>query len=164
MQPTTRSTAECIALVSGILPVPFGRNPPNPWGPRRHPIWYPIQDDFGRSSYGCLAAVCPNSVSLTGVFMQTRQSGSTIRPMVAADLSSAWELRLRALRDHPDAFGQPYENAASLTPVQVQETWTTRWDHGDNRVFVAVDPNDRLLGMAGIAREHTPKMRHRGDV
>lgn len=90
--------------------------------------------------------------------------GYDIRPIEAADWATAWTLRLRALHDHPDAFGQPFAWAASLDQDQVRETFLTFWTGGDNQVFVAVSPAGELAGMAGIARESRATEAHRAFV
>ncbi|HYI25106.1 MAG TPA: hypothetical protein VD767_06820, partial [Thermomicrobiales bacterium] len=68
----------------------------------------------------------------------------TVQPIAFDQWASAWQLRLRALQDHPDAFGQPYEHAASLSPEQVRESIAGFWTGGDNQVFVAVAPDATL--------------------
>ncbi len=75
-----------------------------------------------------------------------------------------WDLRLRALRDHPEAFGQPYEEAARLTPDEVRQGFATFWDFEQNRTFAAIDGNGTVVGMTGVAGHYRPKMRHRMDI
>ena len=75
-----------------------------------------------------------------------------------------WKLRLRALRDHPDAFGQPVEEAEQLTPEEAMKQFRTRWDGGDNRTFGAYAADGTQLGMIGVVRETRPKNRHRVSI
>lgn len=91
----------------------------------------------------------------------TMDGDITILPLTRDLIDACWSLRLRALREHPDAFGQPYESAACLTPEQVRNNAETRWMAGDNRVFLAQAEDGDLVGMIGIVREPVPKMAHR---
>jgi RimJ/RimL family protein N-acetyltransferase len=81
----------------------------------------------------------------------------TIRPLDAADAPVFHQLRLCALRDHPDAFGRAPEE---MEPVEV---WAERLrvDAGPDVDFVlgAFD-GDTLVGVAGCRRERWVKHRH----
>ena len=87
-----------------------------------------------------------------------------VRPILPDEWDAAWQLRLRALREHPDAFGQPYAVAAGFDPAQVQELIATFWTGGDNRVFLAVAPDGTLAGMTGIVREQRATEHHRASI
>jgi len=90
-----------------------------------------------------------------------------ILPVTADLLERCWQLRPPALRDHPEAFGQPYEEAAALSAIDVQRTFETFWDFEDNQVFgaVATDGTDgNVVGMTGVAGWNRPKTRHRMDI
>lgn len=87
-----------------------------------------------------------------------------IVPVTTDLLESCWQLRLRALRDHPEAFGQPYEEAAALSAIDVQETFETFWDFEDNKTFGAVAADENVVGMTGVAGWNRPKTRHRMDI
>jgi ribosomal protein S18 acetylase RimI-like enzyme len=73
-------------------------------------------------------------------------------------------LRLRALREHPEAFGQPYAEAVRLTPDEVRDRAALFWTHGDNQVFVAQAADGSFVGMLGVARETRERDRHRAFV
>lgn len=75
-----------------------------------------------------------------------------------------WALRLRALREHPDAFGQPIEEAEQLPPEGAEAQFRSWWDGGDNRTFGAYAPDGAPLGMIGVARETRAKNRHRVSI
>lgn len=75
-----------------------------------------------------------------------------------------WELRLHALRDHPDAFGQPFAEAERLSPNEAEGQFRTGWDGGDNRTFGAFDPGGSPLGMIGVTRETRQKNTHRVSI
>jgi len=94
--------------------------------------------------------------------MTTRDTSSvTIERITIDRFPACWQLRLRALRDHPDAFGQPFEEARTLSPNEAEGQFLTRWDSGDNRTFGAFDPDGAPLGMIGVARETRRKQAHR---
>jgi len=92
------------------------------------------------------------------------RTGFHILPLEPARFDEAWALRLRALREHPEAFGQPYDEMASLSPEAARTQFDTFWNYRDNRVFVAVAPNDDLAGMLGLARPYREKQRHRAHI
>lgn len=96
--------------------------------------------------------------------MSKPSSSVQIAPITADLLEPCWQLRLRALHDHPEAFGQPYEEAAALSPSEAQQVFDMFWDFQDNRTFGAVTDDDHVVGMAGVARHYRPKMRHRMDI
>lgn len=87
-----------------------------------------------------------------------------IVPVTADLVEASWKLRLRALRDHPDAFGQPYDDAVALSAAEVQRTFETFWDFRDNRTFIALSASDELVGMTGVARHYRTRERHRMDI
>ena len=91
-------------------------------------------------------------------------SNVTIVALAEARFPDAFALRLRALRDHPEAFGQAYADAVNLTDEERIREWTTFWNHRDNRVFVAMADDGSLVGMVGIARQYRDKTLHRGDI
>ncbi|MDQ3656043.1 MAG: GNAT family N-acetyltransferase [Chloroflexota bacterium] len=87
-----------------------------------------------------------------------------IVPITLDLLERCWQLRLRALRDHPEAFGQPYDEAAALSAIDIQQTFETFWNFEDNQVFGAVAADENVVGMTGVAGWRRPKMRHRMDI
>lgn len=80
-------------------------------------------------------------------------SSIRVEQITMARFPVCWELRLRALREHPDAFGQSVEGAEKLTLGEASEQFRNWWDGGDNRTFGAFDPSGVPLGMTGVARE-----------
>ncbi|EXG79473.1 acetyltransferase, ribosomal protein N-acetylase [Cryptosporangium arvum DSM 44712] len=58
-------------------------------------------------------------------------------------------LRLEALKDSPLAFVEQYDDALALP----DDAWQERAAATDRATFVAVDADDRLVGMAGIFGE-----------
>lgn len=79
-------------------------------------------------------------------------------------LDAVWQLRLRALKEHPAAFGEPWEVAARHTAADVEELSRTFWTGGDNQLFIAIDPVGQPVGMLGIVRETRLRERHRMNI
>ncbi len=96
--------------------------------------------------------------------MSESSAATRIVPITRDLLEPCWQLRLRALKDHPEAFGQPYDEAAALTPADILQTFDTFWDFGDNQVFGAVTGDGNVVGMTGVAGWNRAKMRHRMDI
>lgn len=94
------------------------------------------------------------------------ETSSTVRiiPITPDRLEPCWALRLRALKDHPEAFGQPYDEAAAQTKAEIKQTFESFWDYQDNKVFVAVTAGGTVVGMTGVASRDRPKTHHRMDI
>jgi ribosomal protein S18 acetylase RimI-like enzyme len=85
----------------------------------------------------------------------------TIRSLDAADAPVFHRLRLRALHDHPDAFGRAPEE------MEAVEVWTERLgaDVGSDGDFVlGAFEGDTLVGVAGCRRERWVKHRHMATI
>ena len=87
-----------------------------------------------------------------------------VRRITIGQFPECWHVRLRALRDHPDAFGQPIEEAEALSPEEAVDQFRSRWDAGDNRTFAAFGPGGEPLGMIGVVREPRQKNAHRVSI
>src|SRR5579859_5729920 len=85
-----------------------------------------------------------------------------IRRLTEADAAPFWVLRLRALREHPDAFGASYAQAL----MQSADTAAARLRHDpdvpNNFVLGAFDPD--LYGMVGFYQTSGLKVRHKGSI
>ena len=83
-----------------------------------------------------------------------------IRRGVDADAEAFRELRLQALRNHPEAYSADYEVQA-LWPM---ESWLDRLRI--NPIYFAVDEeaNGALVGITGIFPGNTLKTRHRATI
>ncbi|MGB0089546.1 MAG: GNAT family N-acetyltransferase, partial [Planifilum fulgidum] len=79
-----------------------------------------------------------------------------IRRLNPEDAMSFRELRLRALKDHPDAFGTSYEEAANLS---IKKTAEKLKPSPDAFVLGAFDEAGKLVGMVGFHREKGMKKR-----
>ena len=88
-----------------------------------------------------------------------------IRPLTRSDAAEFQALRLRALRDNPEAFGSTYAQEEH-TPL---ETIAMRLGDGDDAstnvvLGVADEPNGPLHGLAGCYRESGVKQRHKAVI
>lgn len=87
----------------------------------------------------------------------------TIRPAREEDLEEYRELRLEALREHPEAFSADYESDLNLP----MEYWRNRLldNLGDkNGIIVFSTLESRLVGMTGLFLGSSPKTRHEGLI
>jgi RimJ/RimL family protein N-acetyltransferase len=80
-----------------------------------------------------------------------------VRPTTEADADAFREMRLEALRNHPEAYSADYDEQANFS----REQWLERLRNGNT--FVACE-GDTLVGMAGIFRDGTPKTQHKGKI
>jgi ribosomal protein S18 acetylase RimI-like enzyme len=82
-----------------------------------------------------------------------------VRVLTAADAASFRELRLRALKEHADAFTSSYEE-----DVQKPLAATEQRLSGGENTFWGAYVDGRLQGIVGLIREPRAKNRHSGDV
>lgn len=83
-----------------------------------------------------------------------------VREVTVSDLPAWWELRLRALHDHPEAFGSDYETAKRTGPSYIERGY---FDGGINRLFAAFTPKGDLVAQAGVY-EQSGQRSHIGSV
>lgn len=81
-----------------------------------------------------------------------------IRRLTVADVAGYRELRLRSLREHPEAF-----SASPEVEAEQPEQWFAERLTG-NLVFAAVDDEQQLIGMVGLHIRSGPKQRHKGLI
>jgi len=82
-----------------------------------------------------------------------------IRKLTEQDIDVFWELRLRALRDNPEAFGSTYEE----TLARGKEAMLWRLSQaGDSFTLGAFD--DGMVGTVRFHREEGLKEKHKGYV
>lgn len=85
----------------------------------------------------------------------------TVRRLTPADLDAFQALRLRGLRESPEAFGSTYEEEVD----RPRERVAARLDGAEDSVVLgAFDGGGALLGMGGLHREGRPKTRHRAGI
>ena len=83
----------------------------------------------------------------------------SLRILNSADAAAFRELRLRALKEHADAFTSSYEEEVRKPLAATEE----RLGAGDN-TFWGAFVDGQLQGMVGLSRESRAKNRHKGDV
>ena len=89
--------------------------------------------------------------------------GVRIRELTGDDGDDFRHLRLRALKEHPDAFGSSYE-AESAAPVEAAaERLRLNAESQDSFTLGAYRGRD-LVGMVGFYQESREKTRHRGNI
>jgi len=89
----------------------------------------------------------------------TPRGVAILRPGLAEDAPAYRELRLEALRNHPEAFSSDYETYLA----KPMSFWAERlnFDHPDNVVMMFFAAHDEgLIGMCGIAYARARKTRH----
>ena len=82
-----------------------------------------------------------------------------VRPLAAPDFDAWWHLRLRMLKEHPEAFGASYEETLAAGPEPQRE----RFLQPDSFIVGAFD-GDVLIGVVGCVRQRGPKVRHKAFV
>ena len=86
-------------------------------------------------------------------------SALEIRPLAASDAAAYRELRLRGLREHPEAFTSSYEEDVQK-PVEVTEARLA----SARQSFWGAFRGKELCGAVGMEREGRAKVRHRAKV
>jgi ribosomal protein S18 acetylase RimI-like enzyme len=82
-----------------------------------------------------------------------------VRRLVAADAGAYRALRLRALREHPEAFTSSYEEDAAQPAAMAAQ----RLASPDFAAWGAFEA-DALYGIVGLERERRAKNRHKASV
>lgn len=89
-----------------------------------------------------------------------------VRALTELDAKQFWNLRLRALRENPEAFGASYEEEVN-TPIDRR---ISRFNSDfivpleDNFILGAFSENNDIIGMVGFRRERRTKLRHKSAV
>jgi GNAT superfamily N-acetyltransferase len=89
-----------------------------------------------------------------------RSSDIEIRKLGAADALAYRELRLRGLREHPDAFTSSYEEEVG----KPMDAILARLDAGVREAVYGAFKAGVLAGVVGIGREPRVKNRHKATV
>ena len=84
----------------------------------------------------------------------------SIRVLTRADAAAFRALRLRALKEHADAFTSSYEED-SQKPLAATEQ---RIDGGEGSTFWGAFVDGRLQGIVGLTREPRRKNAHKADI
>ena len=83
--------------------------------------------------------------------------------MTGDDADAFRRLRLRALKEHPDAFGSSYEAECGVTLEAVAER-LRRSSEAEDSFTLGAYRGSRLVGMVGFYQETREKTRHRGSI
>lgn len=83
-----------------------------------------------------------------------------IRELNETDAEACRALRLRALHDHPDAFGASYEETAARPLERFAEQLRKAYASPDECTLGAFGADGLLVGMVGLVRQRSPKARH----
>jgi ribosomal protein S18 acetylase RimI-like enzyme len=83
-----------------------------------------------------------------------------VRLLTPEDAAVYWSLRLRALREHPEAYLTSYEESIDTPLAEV----SGRLSLLENAVFGAFDQAGALVGIAGAFREKRAKVRHKATI
>lgn len=84
----------------------------------------------------------------------------SVREVTASDIDAFWQLRLQALRDHPEAFGSDYVTSRQQGPTYAERGY---FDGNTNRLFAAFTAEGALVAQAGTYAE-TGKRSHIANV
>jgi ribosomal protein S18 acetylase RimI-like enzyme len=82
-----------------------------------------------------------------------------IRRITKDDVAEMYPLRLRALQEHPEAFGSSYEDELAVG--------IARWEGAladENRMFFGAYHEGKLVGMVIIERQAGRKQKHRMGI
>ena len=86
-----------------------------------------------------------------------------IRPLTETDAEIYHALRLRALKEHPTAFAQPYESQAATSLVAVARRLREASD-SPHDFILGTFTDGILIGMVGFRREPGERVRHKGTI
>ena len=93
-----------------------------------------------------------------------KQSESiTIRKIFLEDARLLLNLRLEALQDTPEAYGEDYESVLSQ-PYSIWEDLVSHSLGDGNRVFIVAEVEGQLVGMAGVNRSSMKNTRHSASL
>ena len=86
-----------------------------------------------------------------------------IRELTGDGADDFRNLRLRALKEHPEAFGSSYEAESGVPLEAVAERLRRNAESGDSFTLGAYR-GSTLVGMVGFFQETREKTRHRGNI
>ena len=90
-------------------------------------------------------------------------ASAEIRPLTEADAEIYHALRLRALKEHPASFAQPYESQAATSIEDVARRLRETAD-APHDFILGMFAGDALIGMVGFSRERWERVRHKGSI
>ncbi|MDT2046023.1 GNAT family N-acetyltransferase [Bacillus sp. 1780r2a1] len=83
-----------------------------------------------------------------------------IRLLTKEDADIYWELRLTALRDHPESFVLSYEEECEKEVSDIRKQFPTLEDE----FIVGGFLDDKLVGIVGYKKQKPLKVQHKGEV
>lgn len=86
-----------------------------------------------------------------------------IRELSESDAETYWVVRLRALREEPEAFGSSYEESKDR-PLSVVTERLREVTQDDNFLLGAFEDSGALVGIVAFVRAPGKKNRHIGDI
>ena len=87
----------------------------------------------------------------------------SIRAPTEDDAEDFRRLRLRALKEHPEAFGSSYEMESTL-PLQVVADRLRQSSDSPDDFTLGAYRQAELVGMVGFFRQRNEKERHKGSI
>ena len=85
-----------------------------------------------------------------------------VRSFQPEDAETFWALRLRAVREHPEAFMVSYEEDSAVPLEQVRTRLAAQ--SPASQLILGAFLEGRLVGMVGLAREPLLKIAHRAHI
>lgn len=86
-----------------------------------------------------------------------------VRELTEADAEAYWTVRLRALREEPEAFGSSYDESKDR-PLSVVTERLRAITQDDNFLLGAFEDGGELVGIVAFERAPGRKNRHIGDI
>lgn len=86
-----------------------------------------------------------------------------IRQLFEDDVRAYWDLRLRALKENPEAFSASYEEDKDISIEIITSKFKNTYNSLENFILGAFVDGE-LIGMAGFYRERRIKLKHRGNL
>ncbi len=93
----------------------------------------------------------------------TPSASVIVRPAAEGDAAAYRELRLEALRDHPQAFGSDYETALARPPEWWVERLKKAGTPGWPRMYLAWAGGEPA-GLCGLVMREGPKVQHNAEL
>lgn len=88
----------------------------------------------------------------------------TVRALTEADWDGWWRLRLRALAEHPDAFGSDLDETLAAGEDAARARFAPLQASDRNVIVGAIAADGEVVGVAGLVGTERRKMRHRMDI
>lgn len=89
-----------------------------------------------------------------------------IKVLTELDAKQFWSLRLRALRENPEAFGASYEEEINTPIDNLISHFSSDFivPLEQNFMFGAFNDNNNMVGVVGFRRERRKKLRHKSNI